>query len=158
MRTESCLLVIYTTCMVGSAFATGHGALVLTDPAPPLAKDELVTAAHLSDDPLIQGKIIAALARFGAETIKELEAREVWSKQGEAVGAIDSIAVSRKSSELFVIIALEGVSIANLKEVAVPLRQVLPEDRLRVLVPYTKAELQAMDDVDPWDNDLDKLD
>ncbi|MEE4185609.1 MAG: PRC-barrel domain-containing protein [Gammaproteobacteria bacterium] len=157
MRTESCLLLIAAMCMAGSAIATGHGALVLTDPAPRRASEALVTAGHLADDPLIQGKIIAALARFDATSVDDLEGREVRSEQGEAIGAVNSVAVSRDSSELFLVVALEGISIANLREVAVPLRQALPSDQSRVLVPYTKAEMQEMPDVDPWDNDLDEL-
>jgi hypothetical protein len=157
MRAEIRLLAVYASCVVGSAYATGHGALVLTEPTPATDSDVVVSAGHLSDDPLIQGKIIAALARFDAASVSDLKAREVWSKQDELVGAVDSIAVSRSTGELVVVIALEGLALANLKEVAVPLRQALPKDRFRVLVPYTRAELQAMRDVDPWDNDLDPL-
>ena len=44
-----------------------------------------------------------------------------------------------------------------MKEVALPLREVLPKDRLRVMVPYTKTELQAMEDIDLPGSELDAL-
>ena len=157
MLIKSLLIIVCTIFTAGSTLATGHGALVLTDPMSRLGYQQLLSEGHLADDPLIQGKVIAALARLNAQSIEELESREVISSQGEEIGGIDSISVSQETGGLFAIIALDGISVANMKEIAVPLRQVVPDGRFRVIVPYSKAELQEMQDVDPWDNDLDDL-
>lgn len=157
MRREALLLLLYSAFVVSSALATGHGALVMTDPLPRFERGDLVTAGHLADDPLIQAKVIAALARFEAETIEELESREVVSSLDREMGDIEAIAVSQTSSELIAIVSLDGFGLANMKEVALPLREVLPKDRFRVMVPYTKTELQAMEDIDLPGSELDAL-
>jgi hypothetical protein len=86
--------------------------------------------------------------------VSELNDIENWkiTHGGEEVGEIDRIGVDRATGELLAVVGLEGVVGVNMKEVAIPLKNLTKAEDETLSTDLTMEELQQKRDIDPWDD------
>jgi hypothetical protein len=85
--------------------------------------------------------------------VSELNDIENWkvTSGGTELGEIDRLGVDRATGEILAVVALSGVVGANMKEVAVPLKNLTKAADETLSTDLSKDELQKERDIDPWD-------
>jgi hypothetical protein len=86
--------------------------------------------------------------------VSELNEIENWkiTNAGEELGEIDRLGVDRATGEILAVVGLEGVVGVNMKEVAIPLKNLTKEGDETLTTDLTMEELQQERDIDPWDD------
>ncbi len=86
--------------------------------------------------------------------VSELNDIENWkiTHAGEELGEIDRLGVDRNTGEILAVVGLEGVVGVNMKEVAIPLKNLKQDGDEALSTDLTMDELQQKRDIDPWDD------
>jgi PRC-barrel domain len=86
--------------------------------------------------------------------VSELNEIENWkiTNAGEELGEIDRLGVDRQTGEILAVVGLEGVVGVNMKEVAIPLKDLTKEGDETLTTDLSMDELQQQRDIDPWDD------
>ena len=133
-----------TLAMDDSAMDTQTPATPTTTTGSQTSMGQTATGANAEDE-----------ARRMASTlgVSELNDIENWkiTSAGEELGEIDRIGVDRQTGELLAVVGLEGVVGVNMKEVAIPLKNLTKAEDETLSTDLTMEELQQKRDIDPWD-------
>jgi PRC-barrel domain len=93
---------------------------------------------------------------FGVSELNDIEDWKVVNN-GEELGEIDRLGVDRNTGELLAIVGLEGVVGVNMKEVAIPLKDLKKSADESLSTTLTKEQLQSKRDIDPWDGSYSQI-
>lgn len=93
---------------------------------------------------------------FGVEELADIEGWEIVNNS-ETLGSIDRLGVDRQTGEILAIVGLEGVLGLNMKEVAIPLKQLQKAGDENLSTTMSKEQLQQKRDIDPWTGTFSQL-
>ncbi|HNP36417.1 MAG TPA: PRC-barrel domain-containing protein [Woeseiaceae bacterium] len=95
-------------------------------------------------------EVLRLQSNFGVEELNDIEDWEIVNN-GQELGSIDRLGIDRATGEILAVVGLEGVVGVNMKEVAIPLKDLTKAGDESLSTMLSKEQLQKKRDIDPWD-------